>query len=310
MRIGILGCGNHSRSQHGPSLRQCARESTDVELVAACDLDRGRAETYASDFGFAHIHTDIRQMLEERQLDALVAVTPVELTYEIVGELLPFGTPLMIEKPPGRTSAEAADLSQRAKRYGTPVMVSFNRRFNPAVVEGRRWIEEKAPAPPAFISARMLRVGRTEAPFITATGIHLTDTVLSFAGRPVEVHSHRWQSVAGGPCCAAQVSFDSGIEGQLLMLPTAGRSEECYELNGPGYSVEIDAGETALDILVERHQEHTWRASPDMPDHERIGALNEAHAFFESVRGNRSFEPDLETAIASLALAERMEASP
>jgi len=111
IRVGVVGAGNHSRRNHGPALRRyCADRPNDVDLRAVCDLDPDRATEYAETFGLETTYEDLDAMLGEESLDAVVAVTPVEATHEIASKLLSRGTPVLIEKPPGRTLDEARDL--------------------------------------------------------------------------------------------------------------------------------------------------------------------------------------------------------
>ena len=186
IRIGVVGAGSHSSNNHGPALKQyCAEHPGEIELTAICDLDRDKAQTYADAFGFARVYDDVGRMLAGDTLDGLVLITPVAVTREVVGELLSRGIPLLIEKPPGENSAQTRELLRIARETGTPHMISFNRRFHPAVARAREWLAaHAADRPPDLALARMQRVGRRETDFITATAIHSVDAVLSFMSAP------------------------------------------------------------------------------------------------------------------------------
>ena len=239
--ICVVGAGGHSRSNHGPSLKRFVEQNPGVaELRAIADLDRDRAESYARDFGFKKTYINFHSMIEEVKPDAIVAVTPVALTAQIIGELLPYGVPLLMEKPPGLSAKETTDLLHRSELSKTPVMISLNRRFNPALTSTRTWIDEQRVEQPRIILARMLRVNRLEPEFIVGTGIHLIDTVISLLGSAARVSSHRWDTAAEGKCCTARIENDNQMAAEIAIIPDTGVSEERYELLGPDYAVRID----------------------------------------------------------------------
>ncbi|MDM7915328.1 MAG: Gfo/Idh/MocA family oxidoreductase, partial [Candidatus Eisenbacteria bacterium] len=123
-RIVIIGTGEHSALYHGSALRSYAgMRPGELELAAVCDFDEARAKDYATRFGFARTYVDFRAMIERERPDGIVAVTPIARTAAIAEELLGLGIPVVIEKPPGETSADTLRLLEAAEVYGTPHMV-------------------------------------------------------------------------------------------------------------------------------------------------------------------------------------------
>ena len=126
-------------------------------------------------------------MLEAEKPGAVVAVSPMELTLPIASQVLRAGIPVLVEKPPGLSVREATQLVEVARDTQTPHMVSFNRRFSPAILKAKEWLAARSPSRPVrLVSARMFRHKRREENFVAHTGIHLTDTVLSFTGTAAE----------------------------------------------------------------------------------------------------------------------------
>src|SRR3990170_4454129 len=147
MRLCQIGCGEHARVAHGPAQARYASTHPGIELAACCDLDLGRASSYARDFGFARHHTDALAMLETERPDAVVLVVPDGLTCDLGCSVLERGLPLLLEKPPGRTVAVVDRLIAAAegRRPSFPHRVPFTRRFVPGVAERRG---QPATAPP------------------------------------------------------------------------------------------------------------------------------------------------------------------
>jgi len=309
VRVAVLGAGNHSELNHGPSLRDAAARSPgEVELAAVCDLDLDRARRYASRFGFAASYTDLREMVKREHPDAIVAVTPVAATRSVVGELLSYRIPLMIEKPPGRTPAETRELLDLARRNATPHMISFNRRYLPAAIKAREWLSRRAAAEaPRLIVARMLREHRREKDFVTGTAIHLIDAVLSFMGRPRASVHHRWVTPLGGQSCDARIEFEGGEAAICVIAPDSGLDEETYEIIGPDYSIAIDAGACRLRIHHASLLELAWSPPADSLPHVLHGCVEETDAFLRAVAGRGAYSPTLEDGLVSVETAHELD---
>ena len=308
LRIGMIGAGAHSSQQHGPALRALrAAHPDEVELAVICDLDLARAQAYAAQFGFARACTDWRAMLAEESLDGLIAVTPLLRTCAIVGELLPRRIPLLVEKPPGQTAQEAAELAALARSTGTANLVSFNRRFHPAVAAARQWLAENArDNPPRLLLARMLRGARREPDFMTGTGIHAVDTLLSFEPGMPQVSATRIAPARPGAAAAwlAQLRFDNGVCANLAVAPDCGRGEETYELCGADYQVRIDTVAGNTEVWAGYREVFRWSVAPDAPAEVREGAAGETEHFLRALQGKAAFSPNLDDALRSMQVAE------
>ena len=81
LRVALIGAGDHCRRYHAPALARYAAENPgQAELAAVCDLERERAETLATEYGFAAVHTDVDAMIEAEKPGAIVCVVPVAKT--------------------------------------------------------------------------------------------------------------------------------------------------------------------------------------------------------------------------------------
>lgn len=306
VRCCVIGAGAHSRGNHGPSLARVAEERPDgVSLVAVCDLDEGKAHAYAREFGFPRVYQDYRRMLEKENPDAVVAVTPLDQTLAMGKELFAFGAPVLLEKPPGRTVAESRELAAAAASTGSRHMISFNRRFGPAVQAARRWLEKKAATKPDQIVARMLRVSRLEPTFIMGTGIHLVDTVLSFLGQARRVSSLRHHTHAGGQCASAQVE---GVHGNALLViaPDCGTMGETYELIGDDYTIHIDTVSSQCAV-VRSGQLVLHERFDHEPPFVANGTYAETVSFVEAVESGRGYGPTMQEGLASMLLADAID---
>ena len=309
LKIGFICAGSHAHSHHGPSLRDYRELHPDeIELTAVCDLDRRKGEDFAQAYGFLRVYVDYHLMIAEEKPDALIAITPVGSTFSIAGDLLTYRLPLLMEKPPGESARETRELLTVARRHGSPVMVSFNRRFNPALVEARKWLAENpVSSPPDLVIARMLRSARREKGFIVGTGIHLIDTTLSLVGIPVAVKSFRWATEKGGQSCGGTILTDEGNCALIAILPDAGAEAETYEVSGPEYSIRIDVGKTEMTASFRGATSGTWRPPEGAPAHVMCGAFGETEAFLQAVRTRTGYAPSLPDGLRSMLVAEALD---
>jgi len=303
-RIGVLGAGAHSSSNHGPALAEYVRRHPgEAKLAAVCDLDEARASEYAARFGFAEVYTDLEKMLGEADLDGVVAVTAMAQTEELAGRVLEAGMPLVIEKPPGVGVEGARRLLDRARDSGTHHMVSLNRRFCPALARAREWLA-KADRPVRFAISRMVRHRRAEPYFVRDTAIHSIDAVLSTMALPQAVRPCE-HAMAGTEArlFEARVTDVEGAVAQFLIAPDSGVREETMELIGCGFRVDVDFQHGAFTAWEGDRQAAHWEAAPEMEEHEINGCVDETAAFVASLQGRRPWGPTMEEAVISMEVA-------
>jgi len=312
LSVCVLGAGSHSLAFHGPALKAIREESPlRCTLAAVCDLDAARAADYAREFGFARTYTDLEAMLEKERPSAVIAVTPMERTLEIASRLLRRKVPVLIEKPPGIDTAQARQLLAVARETGTPHMVSFNRRFSPAVAKAREWIAERQAARPVrFLSAQMLRHKRREANFVAHTGIHLVDTVLSLMGPPAGAQAFRIATAdPASHLYGGRVTFAGGAAAELLFASAVGRLEETYDLFGEDWHIRVEWLSGAVEAFEFGKPALQWRPAPADSPAFLNGTLDETREFLDCLAAGRPMRPNLEDALESFRLAETLQAA-
>jgi predicted dehydrogenase len=237
IRIGLIGCGEHSEIGHAiPLARYAAAHPGSIALAAACDLKRERAEMFCQQYDFVRAYQDGDEMLAKEQLDVCIAVTPVRRIAEIGIKLLQAKMPCVVEKPLGASMSEVQGLLDTARATRTINMVSVNRRFMPLLVQGMEWA--KASGRLRYLRGTMLRHARTEPEFLLQTAIHAVDTVRFIAGN-VSAFEIRHLHAMPPQWYAIDLQFESGVQGRIDVLPTAGMLEETYELIGDGFRAVI-----------------------------------------------------------------------
>jgi len=313
IRIALAGCGEHSRSSHAAPLARYAKQHPgEIELVAACDLNREKAAEFCQTFGFQQAYTDMSQMLDAEKPDACVCIMPMGLIVEKGIELLERRMPCVIEKPLGTSLADIERLNRVALETQTPHMVSVNRRFIPYVNETRSWLQEVGGV--RYVRATQVRHARSEEDFIWSTGIHVLDALRYMAG---EIDSFEVDVI--GPDAAAawyliSLQFESGATGRIEILPTSGMVEESYEFFGERFCARITAGsgtQRSLEFWHDNKLIKEARADENEPEDLRNGAYQEVEEFVQSLRNGTPPYPSIEKILPSaricFAIADSVE---
>lgn len=125
VRFGVIGAGAIAQLAHLPVLAKMRG----AELVALCDNDGPKARALADRFGVPDVFTDIDELLEFDELDAVVVATPNHLHEPHVLSALAAGLDVLCERPLA-TSAKGVDrILNAAAKAGRKVVVANNHRF-------------------------------------------------------------------------------------------------------------------------------------------------------------------------------------
>jgi UDP-N-acetylglucosamine 3-dehydrogenase len=106
----------------------------DVRLAAIADPDPS-ALAAAGRTTHAQLFDEPLAMIGEAELDAVVIAAPTMAHLSLALAAIDRGLPVLVEKPLGASTAEAAQIASAARQRGVPVQVGHIERFNPAVVE-------------------------------------------------------------------------------------------------------------------------------------------------------------------------------
>jgi predicted dehydrogenase len=239
IRLGLVGCGEHSESGHAiPLSRYKSAHPDEILLAAACDVRIDRAREFCSKYGFLAAYSDVDTMLQRQELDGCITVVPPQNISELGIKLLGKNIPCVVEKPLGASIAEVRALRDAAAATQTLNMVSVNRRFMPSLnraIEWTRYTESLR-----YVHCTLARHARREPDFIWATAVHAVDTLRYIAGQVVSFdHQRLTPPGESAAWYAVELQFENGISGRIDVLPTAGMVEETYDLFGEDFRASV-----------------------------------------------------------------------
>lgn len=206
IRVGVVGAGvmggNHVRVLSG--LSNC-------EIVAVIDADESRGRMLAGSIGaeFFPAGTSLAGMV-----DAAIVATPSELHEATSIPLLRAGIDVLVEKPLADDLGAARRILATAREAHAILMVGHVERFNPAVIEVKKFIDDP-------VHFRFSRVGpftsRISSDVVLDLMVHDLDIALHLTGSAVNRVSavgHRVRTDTYDMACAL-VSFESGVTASL-----------------------------------------------------------------------------------------------
>jgi predicted dehydrogenase len=121
IRLGIVGT-NYGRTVQLPAFRADAR----CEVVALAGSDARRTETLAREAGIAKGYGGWRELVEDKDIDAVAIATLPSLQAQIAIRALELGKPVFIEKPMASDLAGARAMLRQANIAGKPTTIDFN----------------------------------------------------------------------------------------------------------------------------------------------------------------------------------------
>jgi predicted dehydrogenase len=136
-RIGVVGAGAIAQLAHLPVLAKMRGAS----LIAICDNDQSKARGLADRFGIPDVFTDIEDLLELDELDAVVIATPNHLHEPHVLSALAAKVHVLCERPLSLTSRGVERILAAATRADRIVTVANNHRYRTDVQTLLRFIE-------------------------------------------------------------------------------------------------------------------------------------------------------------------------
>ena len=137
VRVGLIGAGAIAQLAHLPVLSKMRG----ARLVAICDNDGVKARALAQRLNVPDAFTDIEELLDSDELDAVVIATPNHLHEPHVLRALKQKVHVLCERPLSLTRGGVTRILDTAKAVDRKVVVGNNHRFRSDVQQLSRFLE-------------------------------------------------------------------------------------------------------------------------------------------------------------------------
>ncbi|MGL4942547.1 MAG: Gfo/Idh/MocA family protein [Thermoguttaceae bacterium] len=153
VRMGFVSCGGRS----GELMGQFS-QFPDVDIIALCDPDQARVEAASKKFPAAKTYSDMRQLFDNKDVDAVVVATANHWHCLASIWAMQAGKDVYVEKPLSHSEWEGKQAVNAARKYKRVCQVGTQQRSDPMQAEIKKFLhEEKALG--KIISGRVNRYG-------------------------------------------------------------------------------------------------------------------------------------------------------
>lgn len=210
LKIGIIGSGGIAQGCHMPGY---ASVPDLCEIVAVCDVNPETAQKAAEKFGVTRYGTDMWDIVNDPEIDAVSIATPNKYHHGPTIASLQAGKHVLCEKPLAMNAQEAREMCAAARDAQRILMVGFQTRFGGPGQFMRQYIDSGSMGDIYYARAQALR--RRGVPgwgvFIDKEqqgggplvdiGVHILDFTLYLMGypKPVSVFGQTWDMLGKNP---------------------------------------------------------------------------------------------------------------
>lgn len=137
LNVGVIGLGRLGRVY----VRDLAGRIPETRVVAVSDPLGTLAKDIAEEFDVPKSYTDPMAMIDDKNVDAIVIVTPTHVHREQVIAAAASKKPTFCEKPPALSLSEVAEMKASVAKSGMFFQMGFMRRFDPGYAAAKKAIE-------------------------------------------------------------------------------------------------------------------------------------------------------------------------
>lgn len=184
------------------------------------------------------------------KVDAVIVAIPTDFHYSVVKDCLTRGKHVLVEKPITKNLAEAEELINLAKKSGLTLHIGHVERFNGAVQELKKIINQ-----PLMIEIHRMgpfdaRVSKDSV--VLDLMIHDLDLILQFVDSPVKNLCAEGQKVYSNSCdiASVQIGFENGVFAHLTASRASQIKKRTMEIQQKNEYLLLDF--TTQDISIHR----------------------------------------------------------
>ena len=217
-----------------------------ANVLSVADARPGLAATVAGDHGINYPFTDYREMLELKELDAVVIVSPTATHFEMVLAAASKGKMIFCEKPLSLSLKETTEMKEAVLKSGVFFHMGFMRRFDRGYAAAKQRIEAGEIGEPIVFKASSRDPFRPDLAYadpkmsgglLLDMGIHDFDLARWFMGDVAEVYT------VGGVLAYPEMKTIDDIDNAMVSLS--------FEQGGIGTADMSRSGIYGYDIRTE-----------------------------------------------------------
>lgn len=137
--IAVIGCGRIANNAHFPAFAKME----DIRVKYACDIIIEKARAVQKKYPFVeNVTTDYREVLADKEVEAVWVLTPNFAHYTITMDALRAGKHVMCEKPITVNYALSEEMAKEAEKQGRMLNIGVCNRYHRSVEILKEWNEQ------------------------------------------------------------------------------------------------------------------------------------------------------------------------
>ena len=313
LKIGLLGAGRIGRV-HAINIANHARS----QLVAVSDVNEDAARSLADAYGAKAISSEA--ILADASIDAVLIATSTDTHSDLIEKATAAGKAVLCEKPVDLSLERAQRCLNSVEGTGVPVMIGFNRRFDPNFSAIKASITAGEIGKPELLSITSFDPGPPPVAYVKVSGglfrdmmIHDFDMANFLMGdAPKTVHAAGTSIVdpeigKAGDVDTAVVTL-TYADGRMAVIKNSRRAVYGYDqrveiLGSEGL---LSAGNVLENTVSKATKQGVTSAKPEFFFLERYmrAYASEWNAFVAAILDGAANPVSLKDGVAALALAE------
>lgn len=182
VKIGLVGAG-----YWGKNLVRVFNQLGVLEKV--CDTNSAILEKINQDYPSLKTTQSFQDLLNDKELQALVIATPASSHYQLTKQGLQTGKHIFVEKPSALDIEQGEELVKMAEEKGLLLMVGHLLLYHPAIVKLKGLIERGELGNINYVYSNRLNFGklRSEESVLWSFAPHDISIIIDFLGKPEKV---------------------------------------------------------------------------------------------------------------------------
>jgi len=313
LKVGLLGAGRIA-GVHATAISGHPGSA----LVAVSDINTAAAEKIAAQYGAQARATDA--ILSDSAIDAVLIATSTDTHSDLIERATAAGKVVLCEKPVDLSLARARACQKAIASNGRPVMIGFNRRFDPNFSALKKAVDAGEIGKPELLSITSFDPAPPPVAYIKVSGglfrdmmIHDFDMANFIMGAPPVSVTAVGSSIVD-PEIGAAGDVDTAVvtltyaDGRIAVIKNSRRAVYGYDqrvelLGSEGL---LQAQNMLENTVVKSTTQGVTGAKPTYFFLERYMPAYAAEwaAFVEAVNSGKPLPVTLEDGVAALAMAE------
>jgi len=147
----------------GPNITRNLINSKKFNLSIVCDLSRSRLKKLKSIYPQIRVTTDIKKIIKDKNIKAVIISTPVKTHFKLIKILLDNNKHLLVEKPLVTSKKEFDLVKSLCEKNKLLVMTGYTFLFNPSVLKIKQIIDRKVLGKIRYVYSQRLNLGRVRS---------------------------------------------------------------------------------------------------------------------------------------------------